>query len=210
MESEGMRVNDSANDSRWGRGRGGKAKPTHAFLKLLNEPQLLREELESINASPRPELAGLDGKDLLSHWYCLLKDTVPQVWEGENTAIDNQMVSGKKKKKTVFKEVVLKATIHGSQGWQSWAEHGWLASSLHLCTTLTLPIKGPDPLLRPGLGGRRMHMFWEICWWILIYLDLTFTPQKLTPKPIPKPGRVRYDISEDTVGQQGARLFRRK
>lgn len=67
MESEGMCVNDSANDSRWGRGRGGKAKPTHAFLKLLNEPQLLIEELESINASPRPELTGLDGKDLLSH-----------------------------------------------------------------------------------------------------------------------------------------------
>lgn len=67
MESEGMRVNDSANDSRWGRGRGGKTKPTHAFLKLLNEPQLLVEELESINASPSPELAGLDGKDLLSH-----------------------------------------------------------------------------------------------------------------------------------------------
>lgn len=67
MESEGMHVNDSANDSRWGRGRGGKAEPTHAFLKLLNEPQLLIEELESINASPRPELAGLDGKDLLSH-----------------------------------------------------------------------------------------------------------------------------------------------
>lgn len=60
-------MNDSANASRWGRGRGAKAKPTHAFLKLLNEPQLLIEELEPINASPRPELTGLDGEDLLSH-----------------------------------------------------------------------------------------------------------------------------------------------
>lgn len=98
MESEGMCVNDSANDSRWGRGKEGKAKPTHAFLKLLNEPQLLIEELESINAFPRPELAGLDGKDLLSHWYCLLKDTIPQVCEGENAAIDIQMDFEKKKK----------------------------------------------------------------------------------------------------------------
>lgn len=30
-------------------------------------------------------------KELLSHWYYLLKDTIPQVCEGDNAAIDIQM-----------------------------------------------------------------------------------------------------------------------
>lgn len=117
-------------------------------------------------------------------------------------------------KKTVFKEVVLKATICGSQGWQSWAERGKLASPLHFCTNANPSHQGAWSTAKTRAGRQEdMHVLGNL----LVnphlfrpYLYIQKSNPKSHPKPIPKSVRVRYDISEDTARLQGARLFWRK
>lgn len=118
------------------------------------------------------------------------------------------------KKKTVFKKIVLQATVRGSQGWQSWVEHGWLVSSLHFCTSANTSHEGAWCTAETRAGRQEdAHVLGNLLVNPHLLRPYLYTPKinpKAHPKPIPKPGRVRYDISEDTVGQQGARLFRRK
>lgn len=187
MESEGMCVDDSASDSRWGRGRVGEGE-AHTHL-----PEIAQWATASYRRTRLHQCLPLDlnSPKIFAFPWC-------RVFPFKSCWSPNALK--KKKKKTVFEEAELKATVCGCQRTRA----GRSVGSQLLFTSapaLTLHVWRHDPVLSLTAGRREDG---QVLWDLLLnphFLRPYLYTQKCNPrssqKPIPRLGRVRCEFSDN-------------